>query len=137
MLCRIIRVTHRNVIKDGFDLEEFNESKADAVFLDLPQPYDAIKFLKSVLKVNGKLCSFSPCIEQITKTANQLANHGFFNIRMKETLQRDFERKYRNIKDPLREKDSKIQKEISFFRGKKFDKGHTGYLLFATYIHPK
>ena len=38
-----------------------------------------------------------------------------------------------NIRDPMNES-SEIKREVSFFIGKKKDKGHTGYLLFCTLI---
>lgn len=39
------------------------ERKADAIFLDLPQPYVVIDLVTEVLKKDGKFASFSPCIE--------------------------------------------------------------------------
>lgn len=31
-------VTHRNVMNEGFHLDEMNDRKIDAAFLDLPSP---------------------------------------------------------------------------------------------------
>lgn len=61
--CNIIRITHRNVLKDGFDFEETISNKIDAVFLDLPSPEKAVALADKVLKNYGYICSFSPCIE--------------------------------------------------------------------------
>ncbi len=58
---------HRDVYAEGFSCtlaENTIESDyADAVFLDLPKPFDAIVHAKKILKRNGKVCTFSPCIE--------------------------------------------------------------------------
>ena len=54
----------RDVCADGFGLE----AEADAVFLDLPHPWDAVPHAKRALKksVDTRLCSFSPCVEQVS-----------------------------------------------------------------------
>jgi tRNA (adenine57-N1/adenine58-N1)-methyltransferase len=44
-----VTVTHRDVLVDGFDLVDV----ADAVFLDLPAPWDAIPHAKKALKKTG------------------------------------------------------------------------------------
>lgn len=47
----------------GEQVYSLKESMADAVFLDLPRPYEAIGHAKRVLKRGGHLCCFSPCID--------------------------------------------------------------------------
>jgi hypothetical protein len=42
ILCKLIRITHRNVLKDGFDFEDSIKGTIDAVFLDLPSPELAV-----------------------------------------------------------------------------------------------
>ena len=44
-----VKVTHKDVLTDGFDLEDV----ADAVFLDLPAPWDALPHAKKALKKTG------------------------------------------------------------------------------------
>ena len=47
----VVRLRHRNVCKDGFgeDLEETEE--VDAVFLDLPAPWEAVPWATKVMRV--------------------------------------------------------------------------------------
>jgi tRNA (adenine57-N1/adenine58-N1)-methyltransferase len=47
----------------GFDGVE--DHCADAVFLDLPEPWLVIDDVMRVLKLGKTLCCYSPCIEQV------------------------------------------------------------------------
>eukprot|EP00344_Euplotes_crassus_P000252 CAMPEP_0197011000 /NCGR_PEP_ID=MMETSP1380-20130617/56682_1 /TAXON_ID=5936 /ORGANISM="Euplotes crassus, Strain CT5" /LENGTH=144 /DNA_ID=CAMNT_0042433337 /DNA_START=313 /DNA_END=744 /DNA_ORIENTATION=+ len=84
-----ITVTHRDAIEDGFNLDIAGsdgektdlEDKADAVFLDLPSPWKAIGHAYKVLKHNGRICNFSPCIEQVQKVCLELNDLKFSHIR--------------------------------------------------------
>lgn len=77
---------HRDVVLNGLKHEAYNE--ADAVFLDLPNPWDVVKEAYSVLKNGGILCTFSPCIEQVQKNCLEMQKSGFGLIRTVETLAR-------------------------------------------------
>ena len=46
---------------NGFRHADFE--RADALFLDIPNPWDAIVQVGEVLKVGGFFANFSPCIE--------------------------------------------------------------------------
>ncbi|KAJ3030189.1 UNVERIFIED_CONTAM: tRNA (adenine(58)-N(1))-methyltransferase catalytic subunit trmt61a [Siphonaria sp. JEL0065] len=83
-LTDIVKVQHRNVCKDGFGLENV----ADAVFLDLPSPWEAIASAKQSFKKGkvGRICTFSPAIEQVQRTCEELGKLGFYDVRMYETL---------------------------------------------------
>jgi len=81
-----VRVTHRNIERDGFP-EEL-QSTADAVFLDLPGPWKVVPSAAACLKPDGCFCSFSPCIEQVQQTCAALAESGFRDIRTEEILLR-------------------------------------------------
>ncbi|KAI0352598.1 GCD14-domain-containing protein [Trametes cingulata] len=82
----IVTLTHRNVCKEGFTVED----TVDAVFLDLPAPWDAVEHAKKALRKDRttRICCFSPCMEQVLRTVSALNEAGFTNITMYETLLR-------------------------------------------------
>ncbi|XP_021378014.1 tRNA (adenine(58)-N(1))-methyltransferase catalytic subunit TRMT61A-like [Mizuhopecten yessoensis] len=83
-----VTVAHRDVCQDGFDLENI----ADAVFLDLPRPWEAMSSAKTAMKVTGgRLCSFSPCIEQVQRSCEYLRDLGFEEVTTMECLLRNFD----------------------------------------------
>lgn len=62
-------------------------------FLDLPCPWEAIPHLAITFdefKI-GRVCSFSPCIEQVQLTVDALSAHGYYDIEMYEVLLRSHE----------------------------------------------
>ncbi|RMZ96371.1 tRNA (adenine(58)-N(1))-methyltransferase catalytic subunit TRMT61A [Brachionus plicatilis] len=80
-----VSVYHRDVCAQGFGVEDL----ADAVFLDLPSPWKALESAKRALKKEGgRICSFSPCIEQVQKTSLELSKLGFVNVFTVESLRR-------------------------------------------------
>ncbi|KAJ2083821.1 tRNA (adenine-N(1)-)-methyltransferase catalytic subunit trm61 [Coemansia sp. RSA 988] len=88
-LADIVTAEHRDVIMNGFGKSNI----ADSVFLDLPAPWDAVAPAKDALRKDtiGRICSFSPCIEQVQRTALTLDELGFSDIRMFECLVKDYE----------------------------------------------
>ncbi|KZM19120.1 tRNA (adenine-N1-)-methyltransferase [Ascochyta rabiei] len=115
----VVTVTHRDVYGDGFNLNDSTSPAADAVFLDLPAPWQALKHLArtppSAATVQAatsdpstpaeptpspspskpfvsplnprnavRICTFSPCIEQVTKTVAALRTLGWVEIDMVE-----------------------------------------------------
>ncbi|XP_073235866.1 tRNA (adenine(58)-N(1))-methyltransferase catalytic subunit TRMT61A-like [Porites lutea] len=87
-ISHLVSVRCRDVCKEGFGLNQV----ADAVFLDLPAPWEAIQSSKEALKAEGgRLCSFSPCIEQVQRTCESLRSCGFRDITVMECLSRTFE----------------------------------------------
>lgn len=68
-----------DVVKDGF--VGVPDARADAVFLDLPVPYAMGAELFRVLKRDGRVCLFSPCIEQVQRSCDMLRTGGFHSIR--------------------------------------------------------
>lgn len=86
-LSEIIDVQHRDVCLDGFGIDK----SVDAVFLDLPHPWEAIQFTDSLLKNGGRICCFSPCIEQVQRTCQALNNFDFMDIETYECILRPYE----------------------------------------------
>jgi tRNA (adenine57-N1/adenine58-N1)-methyltransferase len=126
----LVTVTHRDVYSDGFCLDDIGAPDADAIFLDLPAPWQALKHLTRSLPSSAalasvasesstplpshdpdpsstpsappptstttpfktplnphcavRICTFSPCIEQVTKTVSALRALGWLEIDMVE-----------------------------------------------------
>lgn len=98
----IVEVNHRDVYADGFLLSEAASPKANAVFLDLPAPWLALKHLvrnppgentESPLDPQSPvyICTFSPCLEQVQRTISALRQHGWLSIEMVEVNHRRIE----------------------------------------------
>lgn len=88
-LDKAVVLAHRNVCKSGFGLDP----TCDAVFLDLPAPWEAVPHAKTALRTDiaTRICCFSPCIEQVHRTVAALSEHGFSDITMYESLVRTHE----------------------------------------------
>ncbi|PYH48841.1 tRNA 1-methyladenosine methyltransferase subunit GCD14 [Aspergillus saccharolyticus JOP 1030-1] len=93
----LVHVTHRDVYQDGFlvgDPQTGTSPKANAVFLDLPAPWLALKHLvrhpasgaESPLDPTSPvyLCTFSPCLEQVQRTVSVLRQLSWLDISMVE-----------------------------------------------------
>ena len=107
-LDKVVQITHRDVYNNGF-LVDGKSPKANAVFLDLPAPWEALthlsrrkpaqeEFVDGMSEVGMEdrwispldpeqsvyICTFSPCIEQVTKTVETLQDLGWTDIEMVE-----------------------------------------------------
>lgn len=87
----IVHLTHRDVCKDGFLLADGTSPNTNAIFLDLPAPWIALKHLTRAgpdspldPKSPIHLCTFSPCIEQVIATVSHLRKAGWAEIGMVE-----------------------------------------------------
>ena len=93
----LVEVTHRDVCADGFllgDSKTGESPKANAVFLDLPAPWLALKHLVRKPASGGPspldpsspayICTFSPCLEQVEKTIRMMRQLSWLNIEMVE-----------------------------------------------------
>ncbi|KAH8070234.1 tRNA methyltransferase [Aureococcus anophagefferens] len=57
----LVTCEHRDVCADGFG------AAADAVFLDLPEPWLAVGHAARACRPGGRLASYSPCVEQVAR----------------------------------------------------------------------
>ncbi|GMR53510.1 hypothetical protein PMAYCL1PPCAC_23705 [Pristionchus mayeri] len=76
----------QNVCVEGF----FVENSCDGVFLDVPCPWEAVENAVRALSKprGGRLVSFSPCIEQVQRTASAMREAGFVEVECIEIVPR-------------------------------------------------
>ncbi|MBC7332085.1 MAG: tRNA (adenine-N1)-methyltransferase [Synergistetes bacterium] len=99
------------------DIEEgFDEEGVDAVFLDLPTPWDYIKQVKRALLPGRHFGAICPTFNQVEKLVGTLINESFIWIRVLELLMRE-----------IRPSPGKIRPEDTMI-------AHTGFLVFATLV---
>ncbi|XP_029345238.1 tRNA (adenine(58)-N(1))-methyltransferase catalytic subunit TRMT61A [Acyrthosiphon pisum] len=138
----------RDVCQNGFSDDVIG--KADAVFLDLPHPHLVVPFAIKALKPSGggRICTFSPCIEQVMRTCQTLLDHGFVQLKTVECLEKEYQVLNRTVTTfttasrppPPASGPQNITEEPG--NEKKFlacipsasPRGHTGYLTTATFL---
>lgn len=96
----------------------FDESDADALFLDVPNPYDYIAQARDALKPGGFFCGLLPTVNQVELLLNALRHNRFAFIEVCEVLLRY----YKPEPERLRPTDRMV--------------AHTGYLIFGRKILP-
>lgn len=121
-------LARKNLIRFGLDSrvdlklgdiqEGFDETDADAFFLDVPNPYDYTAQVRAALKPGGYLCCLIPTFNQVEKTLQALRQTRFAFIEVCELLLRY----YKPEPARLRPTDRMV--------------AHTGFLVFARRIEP-
>ena len=121
----------------GFGLPQHS---VDAVFLDLPAPWAAVENVLHVLKPDGIICTFSPCIEQTQRLCDRLREDplDFVDVRTVEALTRYYEpvnpkRRRMEYKDDANNiyRDEDPTADTIMFKPEPGSKGHSAYLTFA------
>jgi len=93
--------------------EGIDEKDLDAIILDIPNPWAAVKHAWKALKVGGYLCAYSPLISQVEQTVKTIEQHPFIEYKTFENIQREMIVSQHGTRPS-------------------FDMlGHTGYLTFA------
>jgi tRNA (adenine57-N1/adenine58-N1)-methyltransferase catalytic subunit len=97
-------------------MEGFDETNIDALFLDVPNPYDYIIQVRQALKLGGFFGSILPTTNQVSKLLIALHRENFAFIDVCEILLRY----YKAVPERLRPTDRMV--------------AHTGFLIFARSI---
>lgn len=90
-----------------------DETEVDAVVLDMATPWLVVPHAHSALKGGGVLVSFSPTIDQVVKTVENMKENVFVDIETLESLMRG------------------MQIERGKTRPQTLMTGHTGYITYA------
>ncbi len=106
-------LSDRVTFKLGDAAEGFSERDVDAVFLDLPNPYDVMPQVKTALKLGGFFGSILPTMNQVSKTLAALRVNHFAFIEVCEIMLRFYKPDW----ERLRPTDRMV--------------AHTGYLVFG------
>jgi tRNA (adenine57-N1/adenine58-N1)-methyltransferase len=87
--------------------------EVDRIFVDLPEPWQAVGNLSTMLRMGGLLVSLSPNVGQVQLTHRQLQSNGFGDIVHFELLRRDW--------------------KVDRLRARPFDRmiAHTGFITVA------
>jgi tRNA (adenine57-N1/adenine58-N1)-methyltransferase len=116
---RRLELLDRVELKLGDAADGFEEREMDAIFLDVPNPYDYMPQVKASLKLGGFFGTILPTTNQVSKTLAALRASDFAFLEVCEVMLRfykpDFER--------LRTTDRMV--------------AHTGYLVFARSVMEK
>ncbi len=73
------------------DIQDFHLAcRVDRVFLDLPEPWHAVRPVSHLLREGGLLLSLSPNVGQAQLMHKELKSNGFANITTFELLRRDW-----------------------------------------------
>ncbi len=99
--------------KQGIDEED-----VDAVFVDVPDPWELLPMIHERLKPNGIFVAFVPSCEQISKTVVKAREVGFSMVEVHEILDREYESDERRTRPHPR--------MIA----------HTGFIIFGRKISP-
>ena len=99
-------------------LEGFDETEADAFFLDVQNPFDYISQVRNALKPGGYFCTLIPTFNQVEKILHALKKNNFAFVEVCELLLRFYKA------DPMR------------LRPTDRMVAHTGFLVFARRIEP-
>ncbi|MFH2020664.1 MAG: rRNA adenine N-6-methyltransferase family protein [archaeon] len=121
-----IREDFFNIVKHNIELLEiknmklklkdaklgFDEKNADAILLDLPDPWGFFDMAGKSLKPGGFLISYSPTIPQVMDFVNKMPP-AFTHLKTSEIIEREWEVKDRKVRP--------LSQQI----------GHSGFLTFA------
>jgi tRNA (adenine57-N1/adenine58-N1)-methyltransferase len=100
-------------LREGDAAAGVEETGADAVVIDVPEPWDVVGAALKALRPCGRVASFSPTVNQVERMVAALEAAGFDDVRTVELIEREH---------TIRVGASRPNFEML---------GHTGYLTFA------
>jgi len=111
---RLSGLIDRVMIRHADIREGIAERDVDAVFLDLPDPWNVVDHAYNALKSSHPIIIYVPTINQVEKSVLALRRHGgFIDIRAQEIILRNYI----------------VEKNAT--RPEPFMVGHTGYIVYA------
>ena len=90
-----------------------DEKDVDAVVLDMATPWQVVGIAYNALRFGGRLVSFSPTINQVEKTVEELRRSGYVNVKALELIMRTYKVKINETRPDM------------------VMVGHTGYIVSA------
>jgi tRNA (adenine57-N1/adenine58-N1)-methyltransferase len=122
-------IARRNLIRAGLDSyvdfyttsvdSGFQQSDADALFLDVREPWHLLEHVRRTLRPSGFFASLVPTTNQVSALVDGLEEHYFVDIQVEELLLRA----YKPVPERLRPDDTMV--------------GHTGFLVSARSLPPE
>jgi tRNA (adenine57-N1/adenine58-N1)-methyltransferase len=111
-----VGLAERVIFKERDIANGFDETGVDALFLDVPNPHDNLRQVRTALKPGGYIGSILPTTNQVSLLLIALKREGFGFIDVCELMLRY----YKPVPERLRPTDRMV--------------AHTGYLIFARTI---
>ncbi|MCG2909122.1 MAG: tRNA (adenine-N1)-methyltransferase [Stygiolobus sp.] len=87
----ILNLSDRITFKLKDIREGIEEKDVDAVFLDMPDPWNAINSVYEALKPSGSIVIFVPTVNQIEKTVLKLREFNFVDVHAEELITREYQ----------------------------------------------
>jgi tRNA (adenine57-N1/adenine58-N1)-methyltransferase len=115
---RRIGLSDRVVLKLGNIGDGFEEKDVDALFLDIPNPYDYLHFVRQALIPGGSFGCILPTMNQVERLLRALSQNHFVSLDVCEIMLRY----YKPVANRLRPTDRMV--------------AHTGYLIYSRTIIP-
>jgi tRNA (adenine57-N1/adenine58-N1)-methyltransferase len=122
------QMARRNLEKSGLEdrvtfflqdvTEGFDQTGVDALFLDLPSPWECLEQARAALVNGGFFGAILPTTNQVTRLLGAFPRHSFGHIAVEEILLRP----YKPVATRLRPQDQMV--------------AHTGFLIFARALIP-
>jgi tRNA (adenine57-N1/adenine58-N1)-methyltransferase len=94
-------------------MEGIEEKDLDSVVLDMATPWLVVGIAYNALRIGGRLVSFSPTINQVEKTVEEMRKSGFVSIKTVELIMRTYKVKVNETRPDM------------------IMVGHTGYIVSA------